>query len=298
MIDDTEIEDGPSARDLVAQDERGVSRSWVEQRASNDGDGRSTLFVASMATPDRAMDVVAQDWRLAAFRSNPVILDNHNPIRVVGQGLEARVPKDGEDAGRLMIRVGWDLDNPDPTIRAVGHQHLNGIRRAGSVGFRPGKRTRRDKLPTDHPHYQEGVDQDLGWGTFKYAGTLYERNELLEFSSATIPMHPSALQRALGELDPGDTRGRLSVVQESVPRDLAGELHDLLTGGGELARGLLDLLWADLGVRARGQLLELARTDTELRRILRAALDAGPPRRPAALRGDGLDHLFQPSESR
>jgi hypothetical protein len=150
---------------------------WHGIVRSEAGSGKTTTFVASTDRADRARDIVAQDWVLDRFLANPVILDNHDSRRVVGMATRAAV----ED-GRLVIEVAWDLESPDPSIAAVGHQHLQGFRRAGSVGFRAGKVTFRADLPDTHPAYGE-------------RGYFYEGNELLEFSSATIPMNPDALQR-------------------------------------------------------------------------------------------------------
>ena len=185
---------GPWARVSSVADDAALL-GWLVRSGESSKDEGTTTFTASKAEPDRAMDVIVQNWRLENYRNNPVILDNHNHTRVVGMAEDARVPR---DVGSLQIRVKWDLDNPDPSIRAVGWQHLNEFRRAGSVGFRAGKRTKRDKLPKDHVHYQEPIEVESDWGgKYTISGTLFERPELLEFSSATIPMLPSALQRDL-----------------------------------------------------------------------------------------------------
>jgi hypothetical protein len=202
VIDEDDASDGVSwAWDVCHQRADGGSSVLVKAGESDKQSG-TTLFVASTDAPDRAMDVVRQDWRLRSFRSNPVILDNHDTRRVVGRATEVTVPKVGDDAGRLMIRVAWDMDSPDLSIRNVGHQHLSGIRRAGSVGFRAGKRTERHKLPQDHAAYQEPVEVDTWFGKMKVSGYYLEANELMEFSSATIPMNPEALQRSyFGKVD-------------------------------------------------------------------------------------------------
>jgi len=258
----------------------------------------TTLFVASTDTPDRAMDVVSQNWKLASFRDNPVILDNHDPRRVVGHAVEAKVPRVGDDAGKLMIRVAWDMDSPDPSIRNVGHQHMRGIRRAGSVGFRAGKSTQRSKLPPDHPYYQAPIEVETWWGTEMVSGTLFEAPELLEFSSATIPMNSEALQRSILC---GVPRGTL---RADPPADVPAETPNAPEFLAQLAddgvRGqLMDLIWPDAVAR---MLLMLSPAETEAdtaeetpaakalraavhrilrepasRRILRAAIDAEPP---------------------
>lgn len=277
-MDDLDDEQtGPSwAWDFAAPlDTRGLSMLVPAiERAETETNSKTTLFVASTDRPDRAMDVVKQDWRLANFRSNPVILDNHMSMRVVGRAVDARVHKTGEHAGKLMIEVEWDDESPDPSVRNVGHQHRKRIRNAGSVGFRAGKRTKRDKLPTDHPYYQEPIEVETWWGKEKIAGSLYEQNELLEFSSATIPMNAEAIQLSLG-LGKADPK----------PAD-PGAVHDFRQWLAENKAEAMAILWPAM--------LDQARADTDFRRILRAVLDwqPEPAQQPVAFRGDGLDFLF------
>lgn len=288
----------------------GLGSILIETRANKDP--ALTTFVASTDSPDRAMDVVRQNWKLAAYRSNPVILDNHDHRRVVGRAVDVTVPKSGDDAGKLIIDVEWDVDSPDMSIRNVGHQHRSGFRKAGSVGFRAGKKTRRDKLPPDHEYYQAPIEVETWWGTEMMAGWLFESPELLEFSSATVPMNAEALQRSIFTHRRADTDG------DGTDDGAEPSGFDLLAflGDAEQRKAVLDLLWPDVLGRiselvdteadeepepdADGEaadepvadkawrrlwvprLHELLRTDATARRILRAALDSGPPPAPAA----------------
>ena len=299
--------------DVVSRIDRERAAVCVEARDASEDPGAvpgTTLFVASTDTPDRAMDVVSQSsWRLANFRANPVILDNHDPRRVVGHAVDVKVPRTGDDAGRLMIRVKWDLESPDPSIRNVGHQHLSGIRRAGSVGFKAAKKTARNKLPTDHPHYQEPIEVETWWGTETVAGTLYEGNELLEFSSATIPMNSEALQRSLLRADPP---------AEDPAADAEAELPEfvrLLTDDAAIRSAVLDALWPDAMGRLAASLgdgpadppadepppmkafraaIHRVLRETATRRILTAALAATPPQEPFDFAGAVLRALESP----
>lgn len=274
--------------DIATELDEGRGNAIVVRAGESDKAAGTTLFVASTDDEDRALDVVRQDWKLAEFRSNPVILDNHNTLRVVGRGIEAKVPKAGEggDIGKLMIRVQWDLEAPDPSVRTVGHQHLNGFRSAGSVGFRSGKKTARNKLPTDHAAYREPMKVESFWGgSYEYAGYYFEQNTLMEFSSATLPMNPNALQRALGgqpaatpeaqmlerlrELDPADVLRRLAVVEQTVDRAIAQDLRTALADEATRA-GVLGLLLPDLKASMR--------SDPEWSRLLRGLVEAVPVR--------------------
>ena len=160
------------ARELAS----GALGYWA--KASQEKDGR-TLFVASTATPDRAGDVVVQDWRLANYRRNPVILDSHNPSLVVGRAVSAKV----RERKQLEIMVQWDDSELNPVGMLIAHQHREGYRQAGSVGFRPGRAVRRSQLPKEDSYYLE-----TGYGR------VLSRNELLEFSSVSVPMNAEALQ--------------------------------------------------------------------------------------------------------
>lgn len=289
--DDDEDDQEPEEEEESAKARRGPSWAWdfvhplksgksrrgsrvlIQQRSVEEDDEHiegTTLFVASTDDEDRAMDVVKQDWSLRDFRNNPVILDNHTYMRVVGKGIDTKVPRKGKDAGRLMIRVGWDLENPDPSLRAVGHQHLNGFRSAGSVGFTYGKKTARNKLDPSDPYYRDAVEVETWWGgTYEMSGYLFEKNVLLEFSSATIPANPNALQRSLiqelGLLEPGDLERRARTVGKTVPKRVADDLTSYLRDP-KNRRAALDLLWPDL--------LEKARKDPSFRRLLRALADS------------------------
>lgn len=293
--DVAEREDGLSwAWDLVQPYEsvqRGGSILVHTREDKNDPEHvpNSTLFIASTDDEDRAMDVVKQDWRLANYRRNPVVLDGHDPRRVVGKAISVKVPKQGEDAGKLILRALWDLDNPDPTLRAVGHQHLNGFRSAGSVGFRHGKKTRRDKLDQGDRYYKPAKKVEMWWGgEVEMAGFLYESNELLEHSSVPLPMNANALQRSLlaeyAAHDPEDIEARARVVAQTVPKDIAEDITAMLKHPEQLTaeqrKALVEQLAPDLLIvtreQHRAQLLEFARTDPDFRRILRAVVESDP----------------------
>lgn len=252
-----------------------VDEAEREERAANVDDG-TTLFVASTDDEDRYGDVVRQDWRLKNFLKNPIILDNHIPLRVVGRATSATVPRIGEDAGRLMIRVAWNDNHPDPAIRGVGHDHRNGFRNAGSVGFKAGKRTARNKLPPDHPAYKEPVKVETWWGgTIEVVGDYLEQNELWEFSSATIPANPNAAQRAYV------ARSGLLTVPQAAGAVVAATGDDVLRllDDPEWRSAVAAKLWPNLEALCRALNIEQLRTP-EARRVIRATLDAGPPPAP------------------
>lgn len=296
---------------------KGLSSTMVRATESNQAAG-TTLFVASTDSEDRAMDVVEQNWRLKNFRLNPVILDSHDPRRIVGRGLDFHVPKAGDDAGKLMGLVKWNLSSSDKTIVSVGEDHLNGFRSAGSVGFRSERRILRSKLDPKHPKYQDPVELDTPWGKEKWSGTFFQSPELMEFSSCALPMNPEALQRSYfqraegpsapdapspeGDAPPDewawlDDEEAVSRVADALfPVFMARAMAALMPAEEEAVPAPADEPVADKAFRRlwMPRLRSFVRTDTDMRRILRAVLDTGPP--PAARtltpRGDGLDFLF------
>lgn len=277
---------------IVVNHESKVDR-WSVRSLDSNPDAGTTTFIASTDDEDRALDIVKQDWRLRNFRNNPVILDNHDPMRVVGRAESVKVPKNGEDAGSLVIRVAWDLDSPDPSIANVGRQHLKGIRKAGSVGFRSGRKTARNRLPTDSPYYREPMTFQSVWGDYEHAGILHEKNELLEFSSATIPMNPSALQRSL-ELRTGTPEDisdfdACVAIMRRLDEDpaFAGQLRKRLFADDEV---FYDMLALHLPKVLRGS------DNHEIRRVIVGILEARAPAvkaEPRMVPGEGpFGYLF------
>lgn len=260
----------------------------------SDTEAGTTTFTASTADEDRALDVVKQDWnlkgRLRHFKANPVILDNHRHLRVAGAA-DPKTVKVPRATRNLEMVVRWDLDSPDPLMRTVGHQHLHGFRSAGSVGFRSDKRTARNELPEDHEAYREPITIESWWGSFEYAGVYHEGNHLLEFSSASVPMNPYALQQA------GDMTDAERQLRERVA-ELEGEADKAEI----IARATTPRVTAD-------ELISLIKSNADVRRAVVAAYDASfippgpspspaPPTPPPAIpakrrswREDGLDHL-------
>lgn len=158
--------------------------------------GEVFRFTASTADVDRMGDVVRQDWRLANYRRNPVILWNHNAGEPIGRAVSVGTPK---ESGNLEIDVVFDESDENPRGKQIAHMFRAGFLQAGSVGFRSGKRTLRADLDKDHPAYQELGDTPRWRGGF-----FFEKNELLEFSAVAIPANPQALAARSFALEAGD----------------------------------------------------------------------------------------------
>lgn len=153
-----------------------------------DGENR-TRVIASTASVDRAGDIVEQDWQLANFRRNPVILWMHDRMAApVGRAAEVKTTERGK-GGQLEMVIEWDAGEHNPQGTLVGAQYARGFLHAVSVGFRPGKRIRRADLPKDDPRHQALKDGEPAW----MSGLVLSRNELIENSAVTIPANPEAL---------------------------------------------------------------------------------------------------------
>jgi phage head maturation protease len=234
---------------------------WLVRGGDPNEDG-TIDFVASTADEDRAGDIVEQSWRLANFRRNPVFLNNHDHRDVVGKAESSKVPK---ETGNLTLRIRFDDSDVNPTGQLVAHQHRNGFRRAVSVGFRPGKSIHRSKLPADDARRLEPSETLRMW----QIGFVYQRSELLELSSVSVPMNPAALQLSMyaAEIDP-DASEDPADEQEAVRRIVEETLDAALAA----------------------KLVALAKTDPDFRRVVRAMWNAAPVANPNV--HPSFAHLF------
>ena len=136
-------------------------------------------FIASTADVDRMGDIVEQSWRLDAFKSNPVILWNHDSSRPpIAKALDVDVQN-----GQLLIEMEFDM--ADPFAAEVAGKLQRGFLNAGSVGFFPGSVAYRSDLPKSDPRYSESS-----------MGIVASNNELVEFSITPIPANAGALLAA------------------------------------------------------------------------------------------------------
>jgi hypothetical protein len=142
-------------------------------------------FVMSAAAPDRAEDIVEQDWDLEAFQANPIGPYNHNTWDFpVGKWANVRVER-----GMLMGDfVPTPVPEHDRAIIVAGLLKAGALR-AASVGFVPTTVTERSKFPTSHAYYAQ-------------RGYVYGRPKLLECSIVNVPMHPSATSQRAAEPPP------------------------------------------------------------------------------------------------
>ena len=131
-------------------------------------------FVASTSDEDRYGDIIEQGpgaWDLDAYRSNPVVLFNHNSQAMpIGKG----IVEAGEN-----LEIDIQLDQGDPLGAELSRKLEAGFLHAVSVGFRALESVDRSKLPTEHKAAGS-------------SGRYFQRSELLEVSIVTVPANGSA----------------------------------------------------------------------------------------------------------
>jgi HK97 family phage prohead protease len=130
-------------------------------------------FVASTASVDRYGDIVVQNWDLEAYKSNPIILFNHDQTALpIGKGVPSI--KDNQ----LNIDIEFDLD--DPQAAEIARKAKKGFLNAVSVGFQPLEFIPRSELSKEDPRHSD-------------IGNLFTKSELLEVSIVTIPAQSEAV---------------------------------------------------------------------------------------------------------
>tara|TARA_B100000519_G_scaffold180974_1_gene172967 strand:+ start:396 stop:1490 length:1095 start_codon:yes stop_codon:yes gene_type:complete len=151
------------------------TKSLFIKRLDNDSSEVNRFsFVASTEAPDRYGDIInVQGWQLENYRSNPIILLNHNASALpMGRGDVAIVDN------QLMIEVEFDME--DEKAAEVARKVKAGFINAVSVGFNSGASVYRNELPEESKYYGE-------------KGIYFQSAELLEVSIVTIPANPEAI---------------------------------------------------------------------------------------------------------
>lgn len=133
-------------------------------------------FVGSTAAPDRAGDIVEQNWDLDAYKQNPVVLYGHDHGGLpVGKAVSVGVVN-----GALKFKVQWVPREIHPHAGVVADMYRLGFLKAFSVGFRP----------LEIKSYADGADRPEGLGPW---GSHIVRSELLEVSAVAVPANAEAL---------------------------------------------------------------------------------------------------------
>lgn len=170
---------------------------------SIDESARIVEFIASDETVDSYGDViVAENWNLDRFKSNPVLLWGHQ----TSQPPIGSVPRVWVDGTKLMARAQFLAEGVNDFADKVWRIVVAGALRAVSVGF----------WPTTPP--VEILNDKGEWtGGYKWIG-----QELMELSVVCVPANPNALiaeARAAG-MTPEQLKRWTGIEQE--PIDVTG----------------------------------------------------------------------------
>lgn len=133
---------------------------------------REVDFVASTEAIDSYGEIVKQNWDLARFKSNPVILWSHNARDLpIGHATKVAVVRN-----QLEVTIKFATEKANPQAELVWQSVLEQTLRAVSVGFYP-REIRCERI--------DGVDV-----------VILDDNELREISVVTIPANHEALAKA------------------------------------------------------------------------------------------------------
>jgi HK97 family phage prohead protease len=181
-----------------------IQRKFFPFATKSEGLGeRQVRVVISTAGMDRAGDIVVPGGiDLTAYKSNPVVLWQHDPNCPSARCLEIAVK-----GGDVEALVQFPPEGDDPDADKLYRRIKNGVVNAASIGFNP---TQAEPI--------------------KGAGLKFVASELMEFSFVTIPCNADALivARALKTKDakPMKVKGLYDVAQLAYLLSSLGYLED------------------------------------------------------------------------
>lgn len=277
-----------AAQPIRGQPDDGViRRSFGITTRGIDLEQRTVTVVASTTTEDSHGDIIEQDWDLARYLKNPVVLWNHNVFGAWRYSDGTSEPKDflpighsvscSVEGGQLVATLKFGSAEYNEMSERVLLGFAEGHLRAVSVGFYPGVIT------------EEKVE-----GGYRYR---LSQCELLEISAVPIPSNPDAVAKSLAS--DHDRLGRIVAerrarAQETTTMAMSeAEQKSLNDAQGEVAR--LKLENGGLVQRAEKAETELATTKTALEAANKLAGEATEARTKTLL--DGFQgKKFAPAE--
>lgn len=163
-------------------------------------DVRPVRVIVSTAGVDRMGDIIVQDGiDLAAYRTNPVVLWQHDSDRPI-----ARAPDISVIGGKLTATALFPVAGADAEADYVYGKIKAGIVNAASIGF--------------NPIEWEAIDPKQPWG-----GQKFVKSEMLEFSFCSIPANKDCviIGRSVYSLVAPEVREAAeSVEMASIPRKI------------------------------------------------------------------------------
>lgn len=223
---------------------------------SIDRSARAVDCIASTDTIDSYGEIVAQNWRLDRYKSNPVVLYAHNSRELpIGHAENVRV-----ENGALCARLVFSSAEANPKGEQVWRCVLERTLRAVSVGFVPA--TIRDEL-------RDGRSV-----------TVLDDCELHEISVVPVPANPDAVMRGAGHA--GTKRTSVTPSTQTPAVDL-GDYFDAATPDG-------DGVSEQAAAAARDDRVALARIEDHHAAIAKSRREQRDERISA---GDALGELYE-----
>lgn len=139
-------------------------------------------------------------WYLRSLGKGGPVLADHDPRQIIG--VATRVRRD-EAAG--VLRAWYRHRQGDsPAAVEARRRREDGIRMPVSVRWRPGKVTRADELPKEHPLYRDKpIKIATPWGEIERMPRVHQHCTLREISETPIPADLGAVAvRAAGVVAP------------------------------------------------------------------------------------------------
>lgn len=176
---------------VVRKPHDGIIRRQVDiDIRSIDKETRSFDMIASSASLDSHGDVVEQNFKLDRYKKNPVVLWNHNAFGFldgsrpedflsIGKSSKIRV-EDGMFQVRMSLVDGTEEE--EPLVNKIWRRVQQGMQRASSIGFRPGK---------------VSVEETPGGGEIYHL----DENEIYEISLVPMGSNPDAVAKMVSEGD-------------------------------------------------------------------------------------------------
>lgn len=200
--------------------------TWKAEPPEVDAEGKTASFVLYSGAEVRfnpawqtGGDIIrTKEFRLGNFKTNPVVLADHDPTKVIGRGT-AKIVDQGQDSpAQLHGTATWDIHENNPLAVLIAGQHARGMRQAVSIGFIPGKGSGpRTRLAAEDPAWLD-PEKVSSWA----AGWLMRYPDLLEWSSVSTPKDPGALQLQQWAAEAETLEQRIErVVREIVSREHA-----------------------------------------------------------------------------
>lgn len=196
-----------------------------------DEENRTITYIASDETVDRMGDIIkVAGWDLKEYKTNPVVLFNHNSHGEAPPIGTAAGTKKGQKPGgdpALLSPVKFAPEGVYAQADVYYALAKEGILSTVSVGFMPIK---------VHVPQTDEEREELGLGRF---GVLFLKQKLFELSLVNIPANPAAVALSLDEFVSKGLVSAEAVSEWGVEEPSMADIYEARAA--EKARGFIDL---------------------------------------------------------